>query len=423
MDFLPSADADEPAITAYADAGAAFLQSAARSLIAQATGSRAVAALRFSLHVTDALDPSALRDVILSPHYRAWQTSLGSAVRTGARHPVEKLAADLPHLLVAPALRAGMDLDVESTATDGELRFPGLPRHIQIKTGAGSISVLLSKAGDTLRLRHAGLLHEIPVEELLHGGPHLVEHARLVESEVELDASGAAVRGWLTAHNAVVSSPAHPRRDVAPSLRGAHEYQHFHAAARLVRDAWPECFAELRRQVRLVVPVTSKLMAGWTSADKLGAVFIRDIVAPDSGEADQGDPAEHAAYTADRLVHESAHTRLYHLMYGHRLFADDEGSRRLLSSPLRKDPRPAVGVMHAAFVLGRVSAFMQRAYRLTSQERLRERAERAAADFIAGRDTLVDAGVLNTAGLQLLEQVTAELPRPTASRQVMETVR
>lgn len=409
VDFRPDASAAEPATRSYADAGVSFLRSAIRSLAAQAAEPRALVALEFARRTIDGLDQDALRDVALSPTYRFWQTSLGAAVRSGARQPVEELAAALPQLLVAAALRAGGDFTVDLTADDGQLRLPGLPRHLRLSQGTADGPVSLSRTGDSLLIRHGDFQRELAVDELLRGSPGLVEHARLPHSDVELDASGVVVRGWLAAHNAVVSSPLHPRRDVVPSLRAAGEYHHFDAAAELIRAAWPECFIELRRQVRLVIPFTSRLMAGWTSQDKLGSLFIRDVGPADPSEA--GDEfAEQVAYTADRLVHESAHTRLYHLMFTHRLFTDDDAARCLLDSPLRKDARPAVGVMHAVFVLGRVSVFMQRASELTGQERFRDRAEQAAAAFVAGRDVLAAAGVLNADGLQLLQHITSELP-------------
>lgn len=419
VDFQPSAAVDEPEATAYADAGVSFLRSAVASLAAQVTEPQAAAALRFSLRAVDGLDHDALREVALGPAYRFWQTSLGSAARSGARRPVERLARDLPRILLAAVLKARMDVDVETVAADGELRFPGLPRRLCLGAEMADVPVSLSRKGDQLRVRHGDRAREMSADEFVHGGPRLIEHARLPGSDVELDASGAVVREWFAAHNAIVSSPLHPRRDIAPSIRAAGEYRQFDAAARLIREAWPECFAELSRQVRLVVPFTSKLMAGWTSQDRLGAVFVRDLAPTDCAVADADDFADQVAYTADRLVHESAHTRLYHLSFGHRLFADADAARRLLRSPLRKDMRPAIGVLHAAFVLGRVSVFMHRAAELTSQERYRARAARAAADFAAGRDVLIDAAVLNPTGSRLLDQITGELER-SAMQQAVE---
>lgn len=409
VDFQPSAATDEPAAMAYADGGVSFLRSATVSLAAQVSDPRAAAALRFGLRAVDELDLNALREVALGPAYRFWQTSLVSAVRSGAREPVEHLASDLPRILLAAALRAGMDLDVEIDASDGEVRLPGLPRHLRMVDGPADTAVSLSRVGDLLRIRHGDLVREIAVDAFIHGDPQLVEHARLAGCDVELDASGSVVRAWFAAHNAIVSSPLHPPRDVAPSIRGPREYRHFDAAARLIRAAWPECFAEMGRQVRLVIPFASRLMAGWTSQDRLGAVFIRDVGPDRPDDTSHESFADLVAYTADRLVHESAHTRLYHLSFGQRFFADQNASQRLLRSPLRKDPRPASGVLHAAFVLGRVSVFMRRAAELTSREQFTERAERAAADFEAGRDVLIGAGVLNTTGSRLLEQITDEL--------------
>jgi len=60
----------------------------------------------------------------------------------------------------------------------------------------------------------------------------------------------------------------------------------------------------------------------------------------------------------DRLVHESGHQLLFGLCADGGLVEDDDGAR--YPSPLRAEPRPMDGIVHAAFVSARVHGALRR---------------------------------------------------------------
>jgi HEXXH motif-containing protein len=59
---------------------------------------------------------------------------------------------------------------------------------------------------------------------------------------------------------------------------------------------------------------------------------------------------------AEALVHESAHSLLHGLTMGRPLVENDEAER--FPSPLRQDPRPMEGLVHAGYVLARMHLAM-----------------------------------------------------------------
>jgi HEXXH motif-containing protein len=404
LEFAPAGQADDAALQRIATADDRYLHSVLGSLGAQMSpGTPAARAVADAAFLLDTLGPADRRDVLLHPMYRIWRTQLTKRVSTGERQPVEDWIGHLPRLLVGTALKSGAQLaPLRVPVTDGELRLPGLPRHLQL--GSGGAHAVLRRDGEHLVAEYAGRDYRYPLRSLLHGGAGVAEHAVLPDTAIELDASDPWIRDSLREHTAASSSPAYPARDVAPApALGAHR-EVFDGGARLIARAWPECVAELESHVRLVVPFTSKLMAGWTALTQLGAIYVRAV--GDGALAVADDPAaiDPIAYTAERLVHEGAHTRLYCLSFGRSLFTGDGDGLQLLKSPLRKDLRPAAGVFHAAFVLGRVVVFAQRAARLTGSSRLAERAEHCHRDLNSAADALTSAGVLTALGRNLLDQ-------------------
>ena len=61
---------------------------------------------------------------------------------------------------------------------------------------------------------------------------------------------------------------------------------------------------------------------------------------------------------AEALAHENAHALLFGLAEGQPLSANDRAQR--FASPLRSDPRPMEGIVHATFVLARMIACLER---------------------------------------------------------------
>jgi len=109
-------------------------------------------------------------------------------------------------------------------------------------------------------------------------------------------------------------------------------------ALALLDAAWPEAGAEARRRTRLVLPLAEPGLVSFSLPARPGVSFInlrgKSIVD-----------------LADDLLHETAHHRLHAIERRRRLVpasALEEGAPRFWS-PWRRAPRPARGILHAAY--------------------------------------------------------------------------
>jgi hypothetical protein len=109
-----------------------------------------------------------------------------------------------------------------------------------------------------------------------------------------------------------------------------------------------------------------------------GAVFLN--------VAEHPDPLS----MAEGLVHEAAHTLLLGSTFGEALVENDPIEQ--FCSPLRQDPRPMDGIVHACFVLARMHYLMRRlvgsAYVDGEQARLASSLERYRHDFLVGDEVV-----------------------------------
>lgn len=109
---------------------------------------------------------------------------------------------------------------------------------------------------------------------------------------------------------------------------------------------------------------------------------------------------------AEMLVHEGAHCLLTALSNAEVLSANPKDAR--YSSPLRKDPRPMEGIIHAAYVLGRMIQGLERiatSPSLTAAERLDVATRRrdSVELFRQGVETIEAHAVLTPIGRRALE--------------------
>jgi len=126
------------------------------------------------------------------------------------------------------------------------------------------------------------------------------------------------------------------------------------SALELLDEEVPEVAEDIRALVREIVLVTEpeenraapvRSFEGASTFYLWGAIFIN------VGNATRLDLAQ-------TLAHESAHLFLFGMMGGQPLTSNDPS--QLYASPLRQDPRPIEGVVHAAYVLARMSYVCER---------------------------------------------------------------
>ena len=123
------------------------------------------------------------------------------------------------------------------------------------------------------------------------------------------------------------------------------------SALKLVDAGAPELAQETRALVREIVLVTDAKDDAARSFDGASTFYLWGAVFLNVGAATR-------LHLAQQLAHEAAHLLLFGLMMGQPLTENDPEER--FSSPLRKDARPMEGVVHAAYVLARVSYVLER---------------------------------------------------------------
>ena len=155
------------------------------------------------------------------------------------------------------------------------------------------------------------------------------------------------------------------------------------AALTLLEEGAPELAQEIRALVREIVLVTdggggaeseTRSFDGASTFYLWGAVFLN---VADATRLD----------LAQQIAHEAGHLLLFGLMMGQPLTENHRSER--YASPLRQDPRPMEGVVHAAFVLARMSYALRRFLR--SGALSLEEAERARQDLATHHDRFFDS--------------------------------
>lgn len=165
--------------------------------------------------------------------------------------------------------------------------------------------------------------------------------------DVDVGSEGAKAtldRGIETLHKAVGRSKVHivpaPGPQVLGVLRGAFD---------LVREVWPEAYAETHDSLQKLVIFRGDALISYTDFKYHGSVFLG---------YEETAQTEDSVTMADELVHEAAHVRLNTALVVDPHFRNDVAER--YSSPLRREPRSMFGVFHQAFALSRLTQFYAR---------------------------------------------------------------
>lgn len=142
------------------------------------------------------------------------------------------------------------------------------------------------------------------------------------------------------------------------------------AAYRLIAQAWPDLASEIASCLDVLNVFSSDNATSFTDYRNHGSIFV------------SADYANNHAGLAEAIAHEAGHVRLNGFMSCFRCVGDDD---TLHSTPLRKDPRPAIGLFHQAYVLRRTVELHQRhpvawpdSYRLLCRKQLAEALQEAA---------------------------------------------
>jgi hypothetical protein len=151
------------------------------------------------------------------------------------------------------------------------------------------------------------------------------------------------------------------------------------SALTLLDDGVPELAEEIRGLVRELVLVSDGNGNEPRSFDGASTFYLWGAVLLNVGDATRLDLAQ-------QIAHEAAHLLLFGLMMGQPLTENDLEER--YTSPLRQDPRPMEGVVHAAYVVARMSYALERL--VNSGMLSTEEQERARTDLQTHSDRFFD---------------------------------
>lgn len=181
--------------------------------------------------------------------------------------------------------------------------------------------------------------------------------------------------------------------------------RHVDDALDVLAHVWPEAAQEFRYYVRAIVHVQGAMFGSASFDEVFGAVFVGDlylVTVP-------------AAF--EMVLHEGGHHALF-LRSRFEPFVTN--GDEMAQHPLRDDPRPISGTVHAAYVLGRMATGLAR-WRdagLDAPAEVAERAEQCSSDLLATIAVLRDKAAWTDAGrawFDELEDRAAALRCPVVS--------
>lgn len=320
-----------------------------------------------------------------------------------------------------------LDLDLGTTQPDG-LRAAGLHRHLRERFVQSTVALLRSAekgltadyghliercAGlDTSRTFSPGafLAHYSLLAGLNRGDVGSV-HASIADldnfSDQEWYLSGRTVgtvgaTSWETPVLDRLSAHPTPDRfgrmtviEPLPEKALADYAIDVQEALSLIDAADPQMRAEIDEYIRHVCLSRGSGITGATSLQFFGAVFLREPY-PDYNRV---------MYFFEHLVHETSHLNLNVVQTLDPLVLNP--SDELHPSPLRRDPRPLMGIFHAQFVLSRLVHIYRHAQPLVSDPIFASHALTIEDKFKRGLATLNDAGRLTQTGRELLDNMAA----------------
>lgn len=194
------------------------------------------------------------------------------------------------------------------------------------------------------------------------------------------------------------------RLRLAPLPLG-HRRRHVDDALDVLARIWPEAALEFRYHVRAIVHVQGAMFGSASFDEVFGAVFVGDLYLV----------SVPAAF--EMVLHEGGHHALF-LRSRFEPFVTN--GDEMAQHPLRDDPRPITGTVHAAYVLGRMATGLAR-WRDTDPDapaEVAERADQCSSDLRATIAVLRDKAAWTSTGgawFAELEERAAALPCAVAS--------
>src|SRR5579859_1276289 len=169
-------------------------------------------------------------------------------------------------------------------------------------------------------------------------------------------------------------------------------------AKRIVSECHPIIGSEIQSLVSELTVFDGEVISGATDVRVFGNMFLRLRAAHQSA----------TAYYCEHIVHEASHLYLDALLAHDCLVTNSDATG--FSAPIRSDPRPLGGILHATFVISRmIQAFEAIAARYSGNPEYSKALELFRLQFAAGVKTLKRNGAFTKAGRHLLIQFEAQV--------------
>ncbi|MFE5595616.1 aKG-HExxH-type peptide beta-hydroxylase [Streptomyces sp. NPDC056549] len=167
--------------------------------------------------------------------------------------------------------------------------------------------------------------------------------------------------------------------------------ERFAAGLDLIKNCWPDLYEETCALTDHFTLIRGTPFIGGSAIGCLGVSFFKLL------------PEWSDICFADHIVHEAAHQRLHVEFELEPALAN--GGFFGSASPIRRDPRPLYGVLHATFVFMRLSLFLERVIEIEYSLEAERRLHRHVLGLYSGIEQLERHGEWNPRGAQLFSEM------------------
>jgi HEXXH motif-containing protein len=342
---------------------------------------------------------------VVEPVFYEWYFRGIAYVKRGALRALRQHVRALPAIATVPLARCGV-LDEKrgpplavTVPHDGLLlseRVAGRAALAALYPGPASIAT----DGDVLRVRQDGApTVDLDWTELVRFATFPVEcspitlwQASPMLDRVVADCQRDLARIHVDARPFHVLSP----DELSKGLYGRYA-ERFRCGLDVIRRCWPELYDETCALTNHFTLIRGAPFIGGSSIACLGVSFFKLL------------PEWSDVCFADHIVHEAAHQRL-HVEFEVEP-ALSNGAFVGAVSPIRRDPRPLYGVLHATFVFLRLSLFFERVIEVEYSPEAERRLHRHVLGLYTGLEQLDRYGEWNPRGVALFDSMYAVADR------------
>lgn len=343
--------------------------------------------------LADALTDDATPADIVEPVFYEWYFRGVQLIKRGDLVALRDHAQGLSATAVVALARAGALGD--DVAEPLAIRVPDGPISERPIDGAPSPgpAVVSSRDGVLAFRRRGRLIGEVDIAALAASGTVPVPGSRITfwQDSPALDRTVAAYQRDL----ARIHLDTTPFRVLGPaeveSKDNGDHVASFTGGLALIERCWPELYDEVACLTDHFTLIEGTPFIGGSAISCLGVSFFKLL------------PSWTDVCYADHIVHEAAHQRL-HVEFEVEP-ALENGAFVGSASPIRRDPRPLHGVLHATFVFLRLSSFLLRVLQSEPTLEAERRLHRHALGLYAGLEQLERHGRWTPRGAQLFAQM------------------